>query len=265
MRAGPGTPRPVSPVESLRARLDGVADGFATVAAVARVAVRPTTWRRPVRAEFLRVLDALARSTGLTVAAAVLVGISLVGQGLYWTERAGDEVDLAGIIARILVREIAVVAVALLLIGRVGLGMLLELRTLTRTGVIRQYARQGVDPFLLLVVPRVLAFPAMLFCQAVLFLLVAFFIGYLLARGVGVTTDDPVTFMAWALAAIGDHGALILPLKALVVGVSTATVLCVQGLAPGADDRNARTAYRSSFGPLMLAAVLPNVVLSLSL
>lgn len=265
MSARPEPPGAVGPIAGLRARLDGVADGCGAIVAVARLAVRPTTWRRPVRAEFLRVLDALARCTGLTAAAAALVGISLVGQGLYWTERAGDEVDLAGIIARILVREIAVVATALLLIGRVGLGMLTELRTLTRGGVIRQYARQGVDPFLLFVVPRVLAFPAMLFCQALLFLLVAFAVGYLLARGVGVTTDDPVTFMAWALAAIGDHGALILPLKALLVGVSTATVLCVQGLAPPAIDRDARTAYRSSFGPLMLAAVLPNVLVSLSL
>lgn len=252
-------------IAGMRARLDGAADGFGAIAAVARLAVRPTTWRRPVRVECLRVLDALARCTGLTVAAAALVGISLVGQGFYWTERAGDEVDLAGIIARILVREIAVVATALLLIGRVGLGMLNELRTLTRSGVIRQYARQGVDPFLMLVLPRMLAFPAMLFCQALLFLLVAFAVGYLLARGVGVTTDGTVTFMAWALAAIGDHGALILPVKALVVGVATATVLCVLGLAPQAADRGLPTRYRSSFGPLMLAAVLANVVVSLSL
>ncbi|MDZ7713095.1 MAG: hypothetical protein U5L06_08255 [Rhodovibrio sp.] len=66
-----------------------VADGFAMAAGVLQRVVRPGTWRRPVRREFLRVLDIAGPGSMPTVlAVAVLVGLGLVGQAFIGSSRS---------------------------------------------------------------------------------------------------------------------------------------------------------------------------------
>ena len=72
---------------------------LATAAGLAAGAVwlglHPASWRRPARAEFVRFMElAGVQNVPAAVVAGILVGISLVAQGMYWLNQVG-EVDLA--------------------------------------------------------------------------------------------------------------------------------------------------------------------------
>lgn len=243
-----------------------VVDGFATAVGVLQRAVRPGTWRRPVRAEFRRVLEVAGPGClGLVVAVAGLVGLALVAQALYWLDRVGEDVDIDTVIAQVVIREIAVLATALLLIGRAGLRLLSELIELQRRGGVRQLDRQGVDPFLLLIVPRVLALPLALFCHAVLFIAVAFVVGFFAASAAGAVSESVQAFGARALGSLGEYGALVLPVKALASGFAIGVALCVTGLAESRDGAGEARRLSRGFGHMLLATLLVNLLLSLAL
>ena len=240
-----------------------VADGFATAAGVLQRAVRPGTWRRPVRREFLRVLDIAGPGSMPTVlAVAVLVGLGLVGQAFYWIEQVGEDIAIESVIAQVMIREIATMVTAVVLIGRAGLRLLSELIQLRQEGAIRELDRQGIDPFLLLIVPRVLALPIGLFCHAVLFVGVAFVTGFVGASAIGVVTDSFGVFIGRALGSLGDYGALVLPVKALAMGFAIGVALCLTALGARGDQG---AALSRGFVHMWLSAAAVNLMLSLVL
>ena len=70
--------------------------GYASQDDVLRDALRPRSWRRPVRAEFWRTLRQIAAGGLATVLVlAILTGLALVSQALYWLSLAG-ELELEG-------------------------------------------------------------------------------------------------------------------------------------------------------------------------
>jgi phospholipid/cholesterol/gamma-HCH transport system permease protein len=257
--------RPAGARQRLRG-LGAVVDGFATAAGVVQRAVRPGTWRRPVRREFARVLDLAGPGSFTTVlAVSVLVGLGLVAQALYWIERVGQDVEIENVIAQVMIREIAVMVTAVVLIGRAGLRLLSELIELRRQCGIRELDRQGIDPFLLLIVPRVLALPVALFCHSVVFVGVAFVTGFFAASAVGVVTDSFGVFAGRALGSLGDYGALVLPVKALTIGFAVGVALCLTALSTaGGRDPQGRTLSRG-FIHMSVSAAAMNLLLSLVL
>lgn len=241
-------------------------DGFATAVAVLSRAVRPDTWRRPVRTEFARILDdAVAGCLPMLIGIALLVGLGVVAQALFWASQVGDDIDIQGLIAQIMIRELAPLAAALLLIGRTGLRLLSELIEMRRDGSLRQLDRQGVDPFLLLIVPRVLALPAALFCHAIIFIVVALVTGFVVAGAVGAITETFGTFAVQALASLGRQGGLVLPVKTLAIGFVVGVVLCMTGLVSPRRDRHMAEMLSRGFGYMLVAALVTNVLLSLGL
>ncbi len=267
--SSPATPRTHPTTRRARASFGpigfaaAVADGFATAAGVLQRTVRAGTWRRPVRREFLRVLDIAGPGCVATVlAVAVLVGLGLVGQAYYWIEQVGEDIAIESVIAQVMIREIATMVTAVVLIGRAGLRLLSELMQLRREGAIRELDRQGIDPFLLLIVPRVLALPVGLFCHAVLFVGVAFVTGFLGASAIGVVNDSFGVFVGRALGSLGDYGALVLPVKALAMGFAIGVALCLTALGARGDQG---AVLSRGFVHMWLSAAAVNVMLSLVL
>ena len=189
------------------------------------------SWRRPVRAEFVRFMElpGVQNLPAVTVTG-VLVGISLVTQGMYWLDRVGEQELVITVIAVVLVREVAPLVVGLLALGRGGLLILDELSKLRRDGQCRALDLQGVDPFLALIVPRVWALAISVFCLTIILLVVAFVAGYTTSSLLGVSSLSPLDFVVEAFAAIGSNGYAVLPLKTLGIGLAIGVVCCLTAL-----------------------------------
>jgi phospholipid/cholesterol/gamma-HCH transport system permease protein len=193
--------------------------------------LRLVSWRRPVRAEFVRFVElAGVQNVPAVVVAGILVGISLVAQGMYWLDQLGEEELVFTVIAVVMIREIAPLVVGLLAIGRGGLLILDELSELRRGGQCRTLDLHGIDPFLALIVPRVLALTISVFCLTMILLVVAFGSGYVTAALLGVAQRSPVEFVVATFGTIGDAGYAVLPLKTLAIGFVIGIVCCLTAM-----------------------------------
>ena len=203
--------------------------GFA--AAIVGHALRARTWRRTVRATFERELrDAGVRALPAVLAAAALVGVGLVAQGLYWLQAAGQVNLIGGILRTVLVREIAPILVGLILVGRSGITALIEIGTLRAGGQLRMLETQGVDPFHLLVVPRVVAMSVAGFCLTVAFIVASLVSGFVAASVLGLFQLSLVEFVDRVLADLGPGTFALVALKSVGIGFAAATLCCFTAL-----------------------------------
>lgn len=198
------------------------------------------------------------------VVAGLLVGISLVAQGMYWLNQLGEEDLVFSVIAVVLIREIAPLVVGLLAIGRGGLLILDELSEMQRDGQYRALDAQGVDPFLALIMPRVFALAISVFCLTVIFLVVAFATGYVTGRLVDVSRLSSVEFMVEMFRTIGTAGYVTIPVKTLGIGFAIGIVCCLTALERrrGAmDDQNRMaTGFMRSVLAMFLVSGLVSVL-----
>ena len=199
--------------------------------------IRPITWRRPVRREFARALHATTLGTlPAVVIAAAVVGVGVIAQALYWLQSFGETDTVRSTLRLVLIREVAPLAVGLVMLGRNGLVELAELRRLRADGSLRVLEAQGIDPSLFLALPRVLAFGAATFCHAIVFAFVAVAIGYVAGALVGLNVGSPVSF-AFAMARdIGAVGVIVLPIKGILLGLVLGAVVVATALAPWDGD-----------------------------
>ena len=199
--------------------------------AVGRAAFAPATWRRPVRQEFVRMMRiAGTRAVPVTIGAAVLVGIAMVFQALYWLGAAGQEQLVGTVLTGVLVREVAPVVVGLMLAGRAGTLTLVELGTVRGTGRYGVLESAGIDPFLLLVVPRVLAFALAGLSLTILFVAGALVSGWMLSFATGSRGVGLLGFLDDVLRAMGPSDFAVLPLKGLLIGGVVGAICCAAAL-----------------------------------
>ena len=252
----PGTPF----APAIRATV-WMADAAAAGVAIVGHAATPSTWRRTVRAEFVRFLDiAGVRSLATTSILAVVVGLSLVAQATYWLGRVGDPDLVRSVISTILVREIAPLLVGLLVVGRGGFEMLNELIAANRGGVWRALRAGGIDPFLLLVVPRALALAVSVFCLAMVFIFVTLCAAYLAARVSEVTTRSPGEFALSVLQSVGGAGYLLLPVKTVLIGLGIGAACAVTALYESGTNALRRGLARAVLAVLVVSGTVSAVL-----
>jgi phospholipid/cholesterol/gamma-HCH transport system permease protein len=196
------------------------------------------------------------------VVAGILVGFSLVAQGMYWLNQLGEQDYVFTVIAVVLIREIAPLAVGLLALGRGGLLILDELSELRRDGQCRALDVQGIDPFLVLIMPRVLALALSVFCLTMILLVIAFASGYLTGSLLGVARRGPVEFAAQTFATIGDAGYAVLPLKTLGIGFAIGIVCCLTAMEQRHEPSAERTLMPVGFMRAVLAVFLVSGLVS---
>ncbi len=212
--------------------------GFA--AATLGHALRARTWRRTVRAAFGRELrEAGVRALPAMLGMAALIGLGLVAQAVHWLEVAGQGGSVGRVIVTVLVREIAPVAVGLLLVGRSGTLALVEIGAMRAGGQLRMLETQGVDPLHLLVVPRVAAAAVAGFCLTVLFIVAALLAGFVAGSIVGAVRISLAEFVDRVLAAMGPAEFALVLVKPVVVGAAVSLVCCFTALAATGDPGRA--------------------------
>jgi phospholipid/cholesterol/gamma-HCH transport system permease protein len=162
----------------------------------------------------------------------VLLGLGLVFQALYWLELFGESGLIGRFLVLVLLRELAPLMMGLIVLGRSGSIMLVELGDMQARGHMHALDAMGVDPFLFLVLPRVLAASLCTFALTIVLCLVALASGYLAGNAVNFSRMGLLEFIHAVLQAMGPSEFAILLLKPLTIGFAVALISCATGLMP---------------------------------
>ena len=223
---------------------------------------RPITWRRSVRTEFMRQCYQVgARALPFILVSGIFVGFGIVAQSLHWLKVFGSTALFGGFLSAVLVREIAPVLVGLIMIGRSGAALLVELGTMKTEGQVDMLDAQGIDPFLYLVVPRVLAFCVCMFSLTTAFVAVALLAGFTLGTLVGILQFTFFDFIHRAIGSIGRQTYLLFTLKTVAIGfvvalISCKTALSITGVSADVLDIMPRGFAKSALATLIISIAL---------
>ena len=114
----------------------------------------------------------------------------MLAQLTFWVGEAVQSQLIGPLLVALVARELGPVLINLVVIVRSGSAMTTELGVLKINGEVRVREAQGSDPFLPLVMPRVLGTAVSTFCLTIVFILVAFASGYLFAAWTGKGSRD---------------------------------------------------------------------------
>ena len=247
----------------MRPRIDFVLMLAALSLGVALQTVRPATWRRTVRKEFQRALrQAVGGGLSTTVVTAALIGLVMVSQALYWLGEAGQEELIGPVVVTVLVREVAPLLVGFILLGRSGV-VVSEIGELQIGGQVSTLAAQGLDPFLLLVLPRACALAIACFTLGIMFVLAALLSGFVAGSLLEAVRISIWSFLDRVLLAMHARDFVVFPAKMIVIGLLVALTASLTGLTATAQDEAARLLPRA-FVRGVVAVLLANLALSLA-
>lgn len=193
------------------------------------LSVRPRYWARPARRLFLRqVVVAGVEPSGFVCAWAVFVGISVVVQLAYWSRETGQSQLLGPLLVAVVARELGPLFTNIVLIARSSSAMTTELAVLGIHGEVR--LPHGPDPFLHLVMPRVLSMALSAFCLTILFILVALASGYLFGAWLGKGTRNVWAFTDTVLSALHPEDIASIFIKSTLPALFSSAACCIAGL-----------------------------------
>jgi phospholipid/cholesterol/gamma-HCH transport system permease protein len=225
---------------------------------------RPITWRRPIRGEFMRQCYQMGtRALPFIAVSGIFVGFGIVAQALLWLEVFGGTALLGGFLSVVLVREIAPVLVGLIVIGRSGSMILVELGTMKAEGQVHMLDAQGVDPFLYLVLPRVLALSICMFCLTIAFVAVALVAGFVSGTLLDLTTFTFLDFIHRAIGSMGRQEYLLITAKTLTIGFVVGLISCKAALALSGSAADVLDILPRSFARSVLATLVISIVLTI--
>jgi phospholipid/cholesterol/gamma-HCH transport system permease protein len=203
----------------------------AVIGTVLFQSVRPRYWTRNARTMFARqIMTVGVEAIGFVCALAILVGISVVVQLSSWTGKAGQSELLGPLLVAVVARELGPVLINLVVIVRSGSAMTTELGVLKINGEVVALQAQGADPFLHLVMPRVLGMALSTFCLMILFLVVAFASGYLFAAWMGKGSRDWLLFADGVARALHPKDAFSILAKGILPALFASAACCIGGL-----------------------------------
>jgi len=222
------------------------------------------SWRRPTRLELRRILrQTIGGSLPATIVVAAIIGLGLVYQTFYWLRVAGEEGSIGTILVTVLLREVLPLLVGIILLGRGGSIILIELGDLHRRKQFHALQRQGIDPFSFLILPRGIAFALASYTLGIVFVVVTLLVGYSAAALLGVVQKSVWAFLADVLSATGPRDFIIFPIKLLAIGLMIAVTTSLTALSAGPEDDVGHLTARG-FIRGMLAILMTSGFLSLA-
>ena len=264
-------------------RWDELRHAAAVIGTVLGVSVRTQNWARAARKAFaLQVFSIGVEPLWFVGALAVFVGISVVVQLTFWTGEVGQSEMLGPLLVAVVARELGPVLINLVVIVRSGSAMTTELGVLKINGEVRlpreislpsatrerhgpisrgELEAQGGDPFLQLVVPRVLGTVVSTFCLTVVFILVAFVSGYLFAAWTGIGSRDLLLFADTVSRAVQPKDVFNILAKSILPALFASASWCIGGLGVSGSvtdipHATQRALTRSVAGLFVISAVV---------
>ena len=196
------------------------------------MAMIPRYWRPTVR-------DVLARQiyfTGVEAVpfvgtVAVLAGVAIVVQAQVWLNRVGQSALVGPLLVAVVIRELGPLLTGFIVIGRSGTAIASELASMKVNREVEILDSQGLDPFVYLVLPRVLGLMVSVFCLTVIFIAVSFVSGFCCSALLGVSRGAPDVFVRAVFGAITPADVMNLLAKTIVPGLLTGAICCCEGLS----------------------------------
>lgn len=182
-----------------------------------RPVVRDVLWRQ--------VYFTAVKAAPFTLLLALLVALAVAAQSPY-TAGAGGEV-LGAVLVATLVRELAPLLTAWIVIARSGTAIAAELATMRIEGEIDALVGMGIDPFEYLVVPRIVGAAVAVASLTVLFLCSS--VGASAALSPFLGGPDPHVLLDHVTSALRPADAVALLAKTVVPGAAIAAVACHEG------------------------------------
>ena len=216
------------------ARLRGGAHTTALVWAVAAKAARPSTWTAPLRNVLARqILFTGLEATSFVSLIALIVGVLVVVQAQYWLTRLGQTALIGPILTAVVLRELGPLLTNFVVIARSGTAISTELANMKVHGEVRALDAMGIDPFVYLVIPRVLGVAASTFCLTIVFLGVTFIGGYACMWVILLGDIDMGLFFGNIIGAVTVTDVFSLLAKSILPGMLTGAICCDEGLGVG--------------------------------
>src|ERR1043165_6980021 len=233
----------------------------AVIGTVLLTAVRPRYCVRAARTAFARqVLAVGVEPVAFVCAVASFVGISVVVQLTFWAGEAGQSQLLGPLLVAVVARGLGPVLINLVGVVRSGSAMTTELGVLKINGGVRALEAQGNDPFLHVVLPRVLGVAVSTFCLTIAFILVALASGYLFGAWLGKSSRDVWFFTNTVLNALHPQDMASILAKSILPALFTSASCCIGGLgvssATDIPHATQRALTRSIAGLFVISAVV---------
>ena len=185
----------------------------------------------------------------------------MVVQLSFWTGEVGQSQLLGPLLVAVVARELGPVLINLVVIVRSGSAMTTELGVLKINGEVQIREGQGSDPFLQLVMPRVLGVAVSTFCLTIVFILIAFASGYLFAAWLGKGSSDLFLFADTVSGAVQSKDIFNILAKTILPALFASASWCIGGLGVGGSDAKIpaatqRALTRSVAGLFVISAVV---------
>ena len=232
-------------------RVGSAGDGAAFIGEAAATVVNAARRPRDLRAaDVLRHLDEVGtRAFGLTVLLGVLIGVILAFQSSIPMRQFGAEIFIPRLVGISLLRELGPLLAGVVLAGRTGSAYAAELGTMTVNEEVSALRIMGIDPMVLLVLPRLVAATVAMPVLALLMDLA----GLVGMAGVMLSLGFPVRLVLNQLQIGIGLGDLLGGLgKAAIFGLVIAGIGCRAGLSAGSGPR--------AVGDAATAAVVGGIV-----
>jgi len=236
----------------------------AVILGVLTTSAKKRYWTKPVRVELARqIYSSGVESIGFVAYIAFAVGISLVAQALVWSERIGQTTLLGPLFVTVLIRETVPILNNILAITRNGTAMTTELGNMKISGNVQVLDAQGLDPFIYLVVPRVLGLMIAVFCLNVVFIMVSFSTGYIAGHLLSPDITDPSTFIHNILTSISFIDFVNLLAKSIIPALFTGSICCTEGLRVVRSVSEVPVATKRALSRSVRALFLTSMIISL--
>lgn len=248
----------------VRARVRRAARVTAVVWAVLVKSVQPKTWTAPMRNVLARqILFTGLEATGFVSLIAVIVGGLVVVQAQYWLTRLGQTALIGPILTAVVLRELGPLLTNFVVIARSGTAISTELANMKVHGEVRTLDAMGIDPFIYLVIPRVLGVAASTFCLTILFLAVTFIGGYVCMWVILLGDIDMGLFFGNIIGAVTQTDVFSLLAKSIMPGLLTGAICCDEGLGVGAASTDVPIAATRGVMRSVAALFVTSLLISL--
>ena len=214
--------------------LGSVARLAGTLFAVVWKGLQPRTWNHPFRNVVARqILFTGYEATGFVSLIALLSGVLAVVEAQIWLGKLGQTALIGPVLVTVLVRELGPLLTNFAVIARSGTAISTELANMKVNGEVRALDAMGLDPFVYLVMPRVIGVAASVFCLSVVFCTVSFLGGFACLWLMDAGGLSMSLFFSNVVGALGPADVVILLAKSLLPGMLTGACCCEEGLSVG--------------------------------
>jgi len=186
---------------------------------------------------FSRVVINQVRFTGsmalpLLAIISLSIGATTIIQAVTFLPKFGQDDFIGNLLKMVIVREIGPLITAIVILTRSGSAIASELATQKLHREIEAIELMGINPLLLIILPRVIAGLIAVAVLIIYFDFIAFFGGYLISRLVLENTMPFQIFMDSVLKSIGISDILSTGLKSLVYGLVIPLTCSYYGFKP---------------------------------